>query len=282
MAGTLFVCSTPIGNMGDITLRVLETLKEADLIAAEDTRTTQKLLNHYNISTPCTSYHRHNEQSKSDFLITRLLEGGSIALVSDAGTPGISDPGFFVIMAAIEAGINVVPVPGASACIAALVVSGLPGERFVFEGFLPRHKKQRRELLEILKNESRTMILYEAPHRLIETLDDMLHALGDRKMALVRELTKKFEEVRRGTISQLLEELGKQEVRGEFVLVVEGSKAPEPAEVSQEWKYLSVRQHVKALTGEGIPKKEAVKLVAELRGLPRRDVYNHIEQGSET
>lgn len=278
MPGTLFVCATPIGNMKDITFRVLETLKEADVIAAEDTRTTQKILNHYEIRTPCTSYHRHNEQSKSDHLLSMLLEGKNVALVSDAGTPGISDPGFYVILAAIESGIDVVPVPGPTACIAALVVSGLPADRFVFEGFLPRNKKQRREVLANMQEESRTLIFYEAPHRLKETVEDILVSLGDRRMALVRELTKKFEEVKRGTISGILEDIQRQEVRGEFVLVVQGSEKQVTGEASGEWKYLSVREHVEALTGEGIAKKEAVKMVAELRSLPRRDVYNHIEK----
>lgn len=278
MPGTLFVCATPIGNMKDITLRVLETLKEVDLIAAEDTRTTQKILNHYNIHTSCTSYHRHNEQGKSDFLIAELLEGKNVALVSDAGTPGISDPGHFVIKAAIEKGINVVCLPGPAACIAALVISGLEADRFVFEGFLPRNKKLRRERLESLKNETRTLIWYEAPHRLKETLDDLLLLLGNRKIALVRELTKKFEEVKRGSVSQIIQEVKDKEIKGELVLVVEGCKSPEPSSGSNAWKYLGVKEHVALLMEEGMTKKEAIKKVAEQRGLPRRDVYNFIEK----
>jgi len=280
MPGTLFVCATPIGNMQDITLRVLETLKEVDLIAAEDTRTTQKILNNFNIQTPCTSYHRHNELSKSDSLIAELIEGRNIALVSDAGTPGISDPGHFVIKAAIERGIDVVCLPGPAACIAALVISGLAADRFVFEGFLPRNKKLRRERLEILKNETRTLIWYESPHRLKDALEDLFLVLGDRKMALVRELTKKFEEVKRGSISQILEEVKDKEIKGELVLVVEGCKSPEPSTGSDAWKYLGVKDHVALLLEEGMTKKEAIKQVAEQRDLPRRDVYNFIEKNS--
>lgn len=279
MAGTLFVCATPIGNLGDITLRVLQVLEEADLIAAEDTRTTQKLLNHFNIKTPCTSYHKHNEKARSGFLLNQLLEGKNVALVSDAGTPGISDPGQVVINAAIEAGINVVSLPGPSAAVAALVVSGLPGERFAFEGFLPRNKRQRRDSLEYLESDSRTLIFYEAPHRLEETLADLLEVLGNRKIALVRELTKKFEEIQRGSIAEIQEKLRTgNEPRGEYVLVVEGRGKPELQEQNQRWKYLSLQEHVETLMAEGLSKKEAVRTAAELRDLPRREVYNFMEK----
>lgn len=278
MQGTLLVCATPIGNLGDITLRVLESLKEADLIAAEDTRTTQKLLNHYQIKTPCTSYHKHNEKSRSNFLITELMEGKTVALVSDAGTPGISDPGHVVITAALEAGINVVSLPGPSACIAALVVSGLPADRFAFEGFLPRNAKQRREKLTSIADDTRTLVFYESPHRLPETIRDLLTVLGDRKAAVIRELTKKFEEVLRGNLSEIEKHIEGSNIRGEYVLVIEGSTKTEPSEQTDEWKYLSVREHVELLIAEGATKKEAIKEAAELRGLARRDVYNYIEK----
>ena len=279
MPGTLFVCATPIGNLGDITLRALETLKTADLIAAEDTRTTHKLLNHFDIKTPCTSYHKHNEKSKGNFLVGQLLEGKNIALVSDAGTPGISDPGSIVIAGALEAGINVVSVPGPSAVIAALVVSGLSIERFVFEGFLSRNSKQRKAVLITMVNEPRSLIFYEAPHRMEETLKALLETLGDRRMAIVRELTKKFEEVLRGTISEMIEMFkAGHETRGEYVLIVEGCPEAEQEERTDGWKYLSLVDHIKELMAEGQSKKEAVKLAAQLRKLPKRDVYNFVEK----
>ena len=278
MAGTLFICATPIGNLQDITLRVLEVLKDVDVIAAEDTRTTAKLLNHYGIKTPCISYHRHNEKARSEFLIARLLEGENVALVSDAGTPGISDPGSIVIAAAIEAGINVVSLPGPTACIAALVASGLPSDRFVFEGFLPRNRKQRRERLEDLASDPRTLVFYEAPHRLQESLEDFLSVLGDRRMVIIRELTKKFEEIVRGNISELTAQTTHHEARGEYVLVVEGYTGLPIGEDKNDWKYLSVQEHMEKLMDQGYSKKDAVKVVAQMRGLPRREVYSYVEE----
>jgi len=278
MAGTLFICATPIGNLQDITLRVLEVLKDVDVIAAEDTRTTAKLLNHYGIKTPCISYHRHNEKARSEFLIARLLEGENVALVSDAGTPGISDPGSIVIAAAIEAGINVVSLPGPTACIAALVASGLPSDRFIFEGFLPRNRKQRRERLEDLAGDPRTLVFYEAPHRLQESLEDFLSVLGDRKMVVIRELTKKFEEIVRGNISELTAQITHHEARGEYVLVVEGQTGLPIGEDKNDWKYLSVQEHMEKLMEQGYSKKDAVKVVAQMRGLPRREVYKYVEE----
>lgn len=279
MAGTLYVCATPIGNLGDITLRALEVLNKADMIAAEDTRTTQKLLNHFEIKTPCISYHKHNEKVRSDFLVSQLLQGKKVALVSDAGTPGISDPGQVVIEAAIGAGIEVVSVPGPSAFVAALVVSGLPAERFAFEGFLPVNRKRRKEFLSNLASDTRTLIFYEAPHRLEETLEDMLDILGNRRIAVIRELTKKFEETLRGDIAGLVQQLKQgHEARGEYVLVVEGCPEPQVQEEGETWKYLSLQEHVEAIMAKGKRKKEAVKIVAELRKLPRREVYNFVEK----
>lgn len=279
MQGTLFVCATPIGNLKDITLRVLETLEKADLIAAEDTRTTQVLLNHFHLGTPCTSYHKYNEKSKGGYLINQMLEGKNIALVSDAGTPGISDPGEIVINGALEAGIDVVSVPGPSASVAALAVSGLPSDHFVFEGFLPRNKKQRREALESLIHQPRTLVFYEAPHRLKETLEDLLEVLGDRKIAVIRELTKKFEEILRGNLSEITEKVRQgYEARGEYVLVVEGCPSSQSQGEGDTWKYLSLKEHVEFLISEGLSKKEAVKTVARLRKLPRREVYNFVEE----
>jgi len=278
MPGTLFVCATPIGNLEDITLRALRVLREADVIAAEDTRTTQKLLNHYDIRTSCISYHKHNEKTRSDLLLDQLFEGKNVALVSDAGTPGISDPGQIVIDAAVEAGINVVSVPGPSAVVAALVVSGLPAERFAFEGFLPRNKKQRKDHLSDLASDPRTLVFYEAPHRLEETLEDLLDVLGNRRVSLVRELTKKFEEILRGNLADMVRQLKEgQEARGEYVLVVEGCTASESREKSDGWKYLSLQEHVESIIAEGRSKKEAVKEAAELRKLPRREVYKFVE-----
>ncbi len=279
MAGKLYVCPTPIGNLKDITLRVLEVLREADLIAAEDTRTTQKLLNHYEINTPCTSYHKFNERMRSDYLVTRLLEGKNIALVSDAGTPGVSDPGQIVIHEALEAGVEVVSLPGPSAFLAALVVSGLPADRFAFEGFLPRNNKKRREALEAIVADTGTLIFYEAPHRVEETLEDLLAVFGDRKAAVIRELTKKFEEIVRGSLSEINSRLMEgYEPRGEYVLVVEGAAIHEPDWQQNKWKYLSLEEHLVSVMREGLSKKEAVRAVAELRRLPRREVYAYAEE----
>ena len=222
--GKLYIVSTPIGNMKDITFRAVEVLKQVSLIAAEDTRRAKKLLAHYKITTSLISYFDHNKISRADFLLRRLKEGKDVALISDAGTPIISDPGFYLAELAIKEGIDLIPIPGACALLSALVVSGAPPDRFVFEGYLPRKSKKRERRLEMIAREERTVILYEAPHRLLRTLEDLLRFLGDRKIALCRELTKRFEEVRREEISKLIEDLANKKVRGELVLVISGKE----------------------------------------------------------
>lgn len=268
--GTLYLCATPIGNLEDITIRALTVLKECDLIAAEDTRHTRKLLARYNIHTSLTSYHAHNEKKKSEKLIEKLLQGQNVAVVSDAGMPGISDPGAEIVQLALEQNIAVVPIPGASAGIAALVVSGLPSARFVFEGFLPANKKGRRRHLENLANENRTMVFYEGPHRLINTLEDMYKILSDRRLAVARELTKKHEEIFRGTLSAAINYFKQNTPRGEFTLVIAGA---EEAVKENKWQDLPIVDHVSQMIFSGMNKKEAIKEVAKLRGLPKREVY---------
>jgi len=267
--GILYIVATPIGNLEDITLRALRVLKEVSLVAAEDTRHTQKLLNHFDIHAKLTSYHDHSKEEKAELLIERLKAGEPVALVSDAGTPGVSDPGYYLINRAIEEGVEVVPVPGASAALAALSVSGLATDAFVFEGFLPSRGSQRRKKLETLKAEPRTMIFYEAPHRIHKTLDDMLDVLGDRRAVLARELTKMHEEVLRGGLRAIIEDVRPRRLKGEMTLLVEGASAMQP-----EPTVLSVPDHVaKLVREEGITRKEAIAKVAKLRGLPKRDVY---------
>lgn len=267
--GILYICPTPIGNLEDITLRTLRVLKEVDLIAAEDTRRTIKLLNHYEIKKPLISYHEHNKVEKGKILIEKLKEGVNIALVTDAGMPGISDPGEDMIRLAIENQIDPVVLPGATASITALVLSGLPTKKFVFEGFLPSKKKDRREELERLKTEERTIILYEAPHRLLALLKDMEAILGDRQLAIGRELTKIYEEVFRGSISDALRKFQEEKPRGEFVLVIKG------AEISKEDPYqnISIREHLIMYMEEGLTKRDAVKKVADVRDIPKNLVY---------
>ncbi|MBM7855173.1 16S rRNA (cytidine1402-2'-O)-methyltransferase [Desulfohalotomaculum tongense] len=275
--GTLYLCATPIGNLEDITIRVLRVLKECDLIAAEDTRHTRKLLAHYDIHTPLTSYHAHNEQKKGEKLLEKLKQGQSVALVTDAGMPGISDPGLEIVQMALEQGVAVVPVPGATAGITALVISGLPCARFAFEGFLPANKKGRRRRLEKLAGEERTMVFYESPHRLIDTLEDMYKIMGDRPVAVAREITKKHEEVYRGNISGAIEYFKENTVKGEFTLVVSGSAAEEK---ENQWEDLPVADHVMQLMAAGMDKKQAIKKVARLRGLPKREVYSAVNMGN--
>lgn len=271
--GTLYVCPTPIGNLDDITFRVLETLKEVDLIAAEDTRHTKKLLTHFDIHTQIFSYHEHNKIKAGPVLIDKMLSGQSIAIVTDAGTPGISDPGEDLIKLAIESDIQVVSQPGATAFVTALVASGLPTGKFVFEGFLDRHKKKRAEALEALKNETRTVIFYEAPHRLIQTLESMRSVLGDRQMTAARELTKRYESYVRGTISQVIDHFTDNQPRGEFVLIVAGVHPDDVVYEVDPLMELSIEDHLMHFIDQGMRKKEAAAEVAKVRGLNKRDVY---------
>ncbi len=282
MSGTLYLCATPIGNLSDITLRVLETLKSADLIAAEDTRNTLKLLNHYEIRRPLTSYHEHNKYEKADELTAKLLEGMNIALVTDAGTPAISDPGEVLAARCIEQGIRVTSLPGACALITALTMSGMSARRFCFEGFLPKDKKQRSHILEQLAAEERTIILYEAPHHLKATLAELETALGDRKLTLCRELTKRYEEAVPTTLAGALELYKTQEPRGEYVLVIEGADVGE-MEAAARAKYdsLSLEQHMQLYEEKGFSRKEAMRLVAADRGVSRRDIYQALVSAQE-
>lgn len=274
MAGKLYLCATPIGNLEDITYRVLRTLKEVDLIAAEDTRNSIKLLNHFEIKTPMTSYHEYNKIDKAYQLVDKMREGKNIALITDAGTPGISDPGEDLVRICYEEGIEVTSLPGAAACITALTMSGLPTRRFAFEAFLPRDKKERALVLEQLKNETRTIILYEAPHHLVKTLEELFSVLGDRKIAVCRELTKRYEEKTLSTISEMLEWYKENEPRGEYVLVVDGKSFEEIAEEEKKtWESMTIEEHMAVYEGQGIERKEAMKLVAKDRGISKRDVY---------
>lgn len=269
MEAKLYLVATPIGNLEDITYRALRVLKEVDLIAAEDTRHTKKLLNHFEINTSLTSYFEHNKRAKGEYILSILRQGKSVAVVSDAGMPGISDPGADIVREAISEGFQVVPVPGASASLAALVVSGLPTDKFIFEGFLPREKKEKREILESLVKERRTVIFYESPHRVIETLEIMKEILGDRQAATAREITKKFEEINRGTISELLDYFTDHEPKGEFTIVIQG--APEVDIETPDNERL--KEEIEMLIQNGYSKKEAIKEVARHYKLPKRDIY---------
>lgn len=273
--GTLYLVATPIGNLQDITLRAINTLKEVELIAAEDTRQTIKLLNHFEIKKPLVSYYEHNKIVKGNYLIEQLQQGMDIALVSDAGTPGISDPGEDLVRLCIENEITVTMIPGPVAAVTGMVISGLPTGRFVFEGFLPMNKRTRQERLKQLKDETRTIILYEAPHKLPYTLKDMYNAWGERRIALARELTKRYEEVIRCNLSEAAERYQVETPKGEFVVVIEGQDQEVLQELERD-KYsdISIEEHVERYVKEGLPKKEAVKRAAEDRGLNKRDVYN--------
>ena len=274
MPGTLYLCATPIGNLEDITYRVLRTLKEVDLIAAEDTRNSIKLLNHFEIETPMTSYHEYNKIDKGRTLIAKLLEGQNIALITDAGTPAISDPGEELVKMAHEAGITITSLPGACACITALTLSGLPTRRFAFEAFLPTDKKERSQILDSLKDETRTLIIYEAPHHLIKTLEDLLLALGNRNATVCRELTKKHETVFKTTLENALNYYKENEPKGECVIVIEGRTFTELKEESRaEWQKLSIEEHVNMYMEQGLDKKEAMKAAAKDRGVSKQDIY---------
>lgn len=271
--GKLYVCATPIGNLEDITIRVLNILKEVDLIAAEDTRHTIKLLNHYEIRKPLTSYHEHNKLKKGPQLIEELMDGKEIALVSDAGMPGISDPGEDIIKLCIESGIKVEVLPGASAVVTALVASGLNTNRFSFEGFLDRNRKKRRERLELLRKDDRTIIFYESPHRLLHTLKDIEELLDDRYMVVARELTKKFEEIIRGKVSYIIEYFKENTPKGEFVILMEGGNIEDIHEESFE--NISIKDHILLYMDKGLVKKEAIKKVSKERNIPKKEVYKH-------
>jgi len=275
--GMLYLVATPIGNLEDISLRALRVLKEVDIIAAEDTRQTIKLLNHFEIRNTLISYHEHNKAERGEYLIKLLLEGKNIALVSDAGTPGISDPGEDLVALAVKKGIEVTMVPGPVAAIAGLILSGLPTGRFVFEGFLPMNKRARRERIQNLKKETRTIILYEAPHKLYYTLQDLFGILGDRKISMARELTKKFEEVIRCTLSEAIEMYSDKPPKGEFVLILEGADEELALEKERKrWDKISLEEHLEKYIKEGMAKKDAIKKVAEDRGMSKRDVYNSL------
>lgn len=277
MQGKLYLCATPIGNLEDITLRVLRTLKEADLIAAEDTRHSIKLLNHFDIKTPMTSYHEFNKVEKARYLVDKMREGTNVALITDAGTPGISDPGEELVRQCYEAGIEVTSLPGPAACITALTISGMATRRFAFEAFLPSDKKEKQEIFEELKKETRTIILYEAPHRLVRTLSELLENLGDRRISVCRELTKTHETVFRTTVSEALSYYETEEPRGECVLVVEGKNRLEiQQEQERSWEAISIEEHMKRYLDGGMDKKEAMKLVAKDRGMKKRDVYQYL------
>lgn len=269
--------ATPIGNLEDITLRALRVLKEADIIAAEDTRQTLKLLNHYEIRNTLVSYFEHNRIERGEYLVNQLLEGKNVALVSDAGTPGISDPGEDLVRLAVSKGIPVTMVPGPAAVIAGVVLSGLPAGRFAFEGFLPMNKRARRERLESFRRETRTLVFYEAPHKLIYTLRDLRDVLGNRKAVIARELTKKFEEVWRTTLDEAVTRYENEAPRGEFVIILEGADERELHEAEiKNWEGISLEEHVRIYTDSGLDRKEAMKRVSEDRGISKRDVYKSL------
>ncbi len=280
MAGTLYLCAMPIGNLDDITLRTLKLLESADVIAAEDTRNTLKLLNHYEIKTPMTSYHEHNKAGKGPVLLERLQKGENIALVTDAGMPGISDPGADLVRLCHAAGVPVTVAPGASAAVTALVLSGLDTRRFVFEGFLPPEKKERREILLTLEREHRTMVFYEAPHRLLDTLEELCGVFGaERQTAAARELTKKFEEVRRDTLGGQLAYFREHAPKGEFVLVCAGFSLEEQRhEEQQGWAQVSIEEHMARYLAQGMGEKEAMKQTAKDRGVPKREIYQYLKK----
>ena len=277
MAGTLYLCATPIGNLQDMTPRVVETLKSVDLIAAEDTRNSIKLLNHFEINTPMTSYHEYNKVEKAYTLIEKMQSGMDIALITDAGTPAISDPGEVLVRMCHEAGVTVTSLPGPAALITALTLSGLPTRRFCFEAFLPSDKKERKQILSELSNESRTIILYEAPHHLKATLQELYQVLGDRKITLCRELTKKFETIFPTTMEAALEYYEENDPRGEYVLVIEGkSLSQKEAEKQAQVSEMSIEEHMDKYISQGMDKKEAMKVVAKERGISKRDVYQYL------
>lgn len=272
--GKLYLCATPIGNLEDITMRVLRILKEADIIAAEDTRNSIRLLNHFDIRTPMTSYHEYNKIDKAYTLVEEMKKGKNVALITDAGTPAISDPGEDLVRLCYENGIDVTSLPGACACVTALTLSGLPTRRFCFEAFLPSDKKEKQAILEELKNETRTIVLYEAPHRLLRTLGELLEVLGDRRVTICRELTKKHETAFGTTLSAAIAHYTKEEPKGECVLVLEGRSRRQMKEEEQAaWNEISIQEHMQQYLDSGLDKKEAMKRVAKDRGVGKRDIY---------
>ena len=274
MSGMLYLCATPIGNLGDMTPRVIETLRSVDLIAAEDTRNSIKLLNHFEINTSMTSYHEYNKVEKADYLVAQMRQGRDVALITDAGTPGISDPGEDLVRLCREEGIPVTAIPGAAACITALTISGLPTRRFAFEAFLPADKKERGTVLKEMENETRTMVVYEAPHRLVRTLKLLNETLGNRRISICRELTKKHEEVFSTTFEDAVSYYERQEPRGECVIVIEGKSREELEAGSRaRWEELSIEEHMEYYTGAGMDKKDAMKQVARDRGVGKREIY---------
>lgn len=280
MAGMLYLCATPIGNLQDMTPRVIETLKQVDVIAAEDTRNSIKLLSAFDIHTPMTSYHEYNKVEKAAQLIGQMQTGKNVALITDAGTPAISDPGEVLVRMCQEAGITVTSLPGPAACITALTLSGLSTRRFCFEGFLPADKKERKEVLEELSQESRTMILYEAPHHLVKTLTELEDALGDRKITLCRELTKKFETILPTTLSEALRKYETEEPRGEYVLVLAGkSRAEKKKEAIAAWEDMSIEEHMAFYEKTGMDSKAAMKQVAKDRDVGKREIYDYLHKG---
>lgn len=286
LRGTLYLCATPIGNLEDITFRVLRTLKEVDIIAAEDTRNSIKLLNHFDIKTPMTSYHEYNKVEKARTLVDKMLKGASVAVITDAGTPGISDPGEELVRQCHEAGIRVTSLPGPAACVTALTMSGLPTRRFCFEAFLPYDKKERKEVLSELASETRTIIIYEAPHRLKATLAELSDILGaDRRLSVCKELTKRYENVFLTTFEEACAYYDNNEPKGEYVLVIQGkSREIIKQEEVKTWEAMTIEEHMKVYTGKGMDKKEAMKAVAKDRGVSKRDIYNELlkqERGEE-
>lgn len=279
MAGTLYLCATPIGNLEDMTFRAVRVLREADLIAAEDTRNSLKLLNHFDIQTPMTSYHEYNKYDKGRKLVEKLLEGKDVALITDAGTPGISDPGEELVSMCHEAGITVTAVPGAVACITALTISGLPTRRFAFEAFLPSDKKEREAVLDALEKEQRTIVLYEAPHRLVKTLKLLAERLGERRVSVCRELTKRHETVYRSTLPAAAAHYEETPPKGECVIVVQGLTRREAEEEErQRWMDMSIEEHMEYYLSQGLDKKEAMKRTAKDRGVQKREIYNYLNR----
>lgn len=277
MSGKLFLCATPIGNLEDITFRVVKTLEEVDLIAAEDTRHSIKLLNHFNIKTPMTSYHEFNKVDKGHYLVEQMLKGVNIALITDAGTPGISDPGEELVRFCYDAGIEVTSLPGASACITGLTLSGLPTRRFAFEAFLPQDKKEKQLILDELVNETRTIVMYEAPHRLLKTLRDLHVTLGNRKVTVIRELTKRYETVLPTTMEEAIAHYEANEPKGECVIVIEGKTFEQlRQEKEQSFETLSLTEHMDLYLSKGMTRKDAMKAVANDRGVSKRDIYQQL------